>query len=468
MNRLLLSLSLICALFGLNLAQAQQRPLNSPAPPPSAEVAEKIARTDDVPALLSLAAGFEAKGEYNNLIATLQRVLVLRPMAGNIQYELAAAYALVNDKRHCYDQLLKMQTTGYAYDPSADERFTNARGTDAWEYIILNLQANAKPFGEGKVVATLPAEDTLIDAIAYDSTRKQMLAGSMREGAVYRVSADGKTLTPFITPDAKNQLRSVIAMQADSKRGHLWVTATGLPHFKYIADTDFGKTAIYQFDLKTGTLIKRIDMPAATGPHRLDYINIAADGRVFVADSAQKRIHQVEGNTTKLLVQNPRLTHLRGLAASDDGKLLYFADTEYGLFVLSLEQGKAVPVTAPETLTLFGIDGLYFWKGHLVAIQNAFPPARVMRMKLDAGGTRIVASMPLDAGHPAFEAPTTGALDGDALLLIANSQRPNYDRFGLPIDKSKLKGVTVWRSDLKFALDKVMSNKPIEVKKAKQ
>jgi sugar lactone lactonase YvrE len=468
MNRLLLCVSLLALFGGANFIHAQALPTNSPAQPPRPEVAAQIAKSEDVDSLLRLAADFESKGQFNDLIGVFKRVLELRPMAGNIEYELAAAYAEVNDKRNCYNLLLKMQTTGYAYDPSQDERFSKAHGTQAWDYILLNLQANAKPFGEGKVVMTLPNEDTLIEAVAYDHKRKQLLAGSVREGAIYRVSADGKTLTPFITASKDNQLRSVTAMQADNKRGFLWVAATGLPHFKYIDKNDYAKTAIYQFDLKSGRLLKRIDMPSATGPHLLDHLHVALDGRVFVSDSTRKRIHVVEGDATKLLVQNPKLTHVRGLATSDDGKRLYFADTELGIFVMELATSKVVPVTAPATLTLFGIDGLYFWQGHLVAIQNAFPPARVMRLKLDAGGTRVVASMPLDAGHAAFEGPTRGVVDSDALYLIANSQKPNYDRFGLPIDKSAMKGVSIWKSDLKFALDMVMSNTPITVKQAKQ
>ncbi|MDZ4812943.1 MAG: hypothetical protein SGI99_10070 [Pseudomonadota bacterium] len=465
MNRLLVSISLIVAFFCFSSVYAQVQPANSPAQPPTAEVAGQLSKTEDVIQLLGLAAGFEAKGEYNNLIATFLRVLELRPMAGNIQYELAAAYAMVNDKRHCYDMLLKMQTSGFAYDPSSDERFARAHGTDAWDYIVLNLQANAKPFGEGKVEMTLPKEDTLFESIAYDHKRKQLLAGSVREAAVYRVSADGKTLTPFITANKGNQLRSVVAMQADNKRGHLWLTATGLPHFKRIEQTDLGKTAIYQFDLSSGKLIKRIDMPAATGPHLLDHIHVAADGRVFASDSSQKRIHLVAGATTRLIVQNPKLTHLRGMATSDDGKLLYFADTEYGIFVMDLDKGKAIPVTGPETLTLYGIDGLYFWKGHLVAVQNAFPPARVMRLKLDASGTKITSSMPLDAGHAQFKAPTRGVIEGEAFYLIANSQKPMYDRFGLPIDSKKLEGVAIWKSNLAFALNAVIANTPIPVTK---
>jgi hypothetical protein len=465
MNRLLFSAALISALFGALSTHAQTLPSNTPAPPPSPEVAARIAKIDDVPRLLAAAAKFERESRHNDQIAALQRVLELRPMAGNIQYELAAAYAQVNDKRHTYDMLLKMQMMGYAYDPSKDERFVKAQGTDAWEYIVLNLQANQKPFGPGKVALTLPKGDTLIESIAWDAKRKQFLAGSMREGAIYRVSADGKTLAPFIAADKDNQLRSVTAMQADNKRGHLWVAATGLPHFKYIDKNDYARTALYQFDLADGRLLRRIDMPAATGPHLFDNLHVAANGNVYVADSTQKRIHQVTADGTRLVVQNPKLTHVRGLTTSDDGKLLYFADTEFGVFVLEFSSGVVLPVQVPSTLTLFGVEGLYFWKGHLIAIQNAFPPSRVMRMKLDPTGTRVAASLPIDAGHEALEGPTRGFVDGDALFFIANSQKPKYDRFGLPIDEQKLAGVSIWESDLNFAIDKVLSTSQIEVKK---
>lgn len=465
MNRLLISISLMTALLFAQTSSAQKPPLTTPAPPPDAAVATAIAQTSDVSQLLALAAESESKMQYNNQVAALKRVLELRPMAGNIQYELAAAYALLNDKRACYDLLLRMQSTGYAFDPSEDERFTRVHGTEAWDYIVLNLQANAIAFGEGKVAMTLPKADTLIESLAWDQQAKQLLVGSVRDGAVYRVSDKGKTLKPFITANAKNQLRSILAMQADNERGFLWLTATGLPHFKNIDKNDYGKTAIYQFNLKTGDLIQRIDMPAANGPHRLDYIHVSKDGRVFAVDSLQKRIYLVEGSGTKLVVQNPKLTFVRGLATSDDGKRLYFADAEYGIFVLDLNTGKAVPLTKPETLTLFGIDGLYFWKGHLVVTQNAFPPSRIMRLKLDASGLNVESSMPLDAGHDAFSALTRGTLHDDELLVIANSQKPNYDRYGLPINQDALEGVKIWQTDLKFALNAQMSKKEIPIKK---
>ncbi len=446
-----------------------KRPKTPEAPlsPEIIALQSELAAVKDVTKLLAAAAGFDARGEYRKSAVALERVLQLRPMAGNIQYELAAAYGQLDMKKNAYDLLLKMQTTGYAYDPSLDDRFKPIHGTQVWEYLVLNLQANAKPFGEGKLALTLPAEDILIESLAYDEKAKQLLAGSARDGAVYRVSADGSELIKYIEADKKNQLRSVVAMQADNERGHLWVTATGLPHFKTIDANDYGKTALYQFELASGKFLKRYDMPTANGPHLFDHVYVNKQGGVFVGDSSQRRIYRLESEGLKLILQNPNLTHVRGMTSSDDGRILYFADTELGIFGIDLQLGKPFAVVGPATLTLFGIDGMYYWKGHLVVVQNAFPPTRVMRLKLDPAGVKIIGSLPLDAGHPELKAPTRGVVHDDTLYLIANSQRPHYDRYGLP-DKTKLEGVGIWQSDLKFALDSVQGRIEIPVTPAKR
>lgn len=101
-------------------AEAMARRAPKPPSPEVIELRSKLASVKDVTQMLGLAASFDAKGDFEKTIVVLQRVLQLRPMAGNIQYELAAAYAQLDMKRECYDLLLKMQTTGYAYDPSKD------------------------------------------------------------------------------------------------------------------------------------------------------------------------------------------------------------------------------------------------------------------------------------------------------------------------------------------------------------
>jgi len=55
-------------------------------------------------------------------------------------------------------------------------------------------------------------------------------------------------------------------------------------------------------------------------------------------------------------------------------------------------------------------------------VQNGVHPGRVVRLRLDATLGRIVGWEVLEAYAPWIETPTTGALDGDSLLYLANTQ----------------------------------------------
>jgi hypothetical protein len=107
----------------------------------------------------------------------------------------------------------------------------------------------------------------------------------------------------------------------------------------------------------------------------------------------------------------------------------------------------------PQMLTLFGIESVYWYDGYLVIVQNSFEPKRVMRLQLSKDGRDIVGSQALDAGQAAFGMPVRGTIAGDKFYFVANSQKAQYDAYGLVKDKSKLEGARVFASDLKFALE---------------
>ena len=135
------------------------------------------------------------------------------------------------------------------------------------------------------------------------------------------------------------------------------------------------------------------------------------------------------------------------------GSKLYFADYDLGLFGLDLNTGTPFAVAPEKGLTLYSVESLAFWTDQLIVVQNGFPPARAMRLTLDATGTRVQHAQALDAAKPEFGLPTQGVVVGDDFWFIANSQRGQYDSYGLPRDVAKLKPVLVYRSDLKFAAD---------------
>jgi hypothetical protein len=67
-----------------------------------------------------------------------------------------------------------------------------------------------------------------------------------------------------------------------------------------------------------------------------------------------------------------------------------------------------------------------------------------MRLGLDDAGRNVVSVKPLAANQEALSLPTLATLSPDRIMLIANSQKPNYDRFGLLRDKNKLAGTVIY------------------------
>jgi hypothetical protein len=382
----------------------------------------------------------------------MQRILQLRPHAGNIRLELSAAYAMQDKKTEAYDGLVRLQSTGYVFEIADDQRFENLHGTELWDYLVTNFKANNIPFGEGKVAYTLPKDDLLIESLAYDANASRFLAGSVRTGTIYTVSAKG-ALTPFIKPDAANGLWGVFDMAVDTARDTLWVASSAVVAVKHAKALDYGRAGVFAFSLSTGKF-KAKYLPAADNKqHVFSSITVAPKGDVYVGDSNTRQVFKVEGTGLRVVVQHPKLASIRGVAVSGDNKLLYLADYEMGLFGLDLTTGNAFDMRVPQMLTLFGIESVYWHDGRLVIVQNSFEPKRVMRLELSKDGRDIVGSQALDAGNAAFGMPTRGAIAGDKFYFVANSQKHQYDAYGLVKDKSKLEGARVFVSNLKFALE---------------
>lgn len=435
-----------------SLAMAQPAPGARRSPfDPGSLTPDQIAQMQSPEALFRLATIYKQQDNNERLSWVLQRLTVLRPNSGELKLALAAAYAAQGQKSKTYDALLGMQRQGFGYDIADNKAFVKVADTRVWTYIVDNLKANLKSFGEGKVAYTLPKGDHLYESLAYDSKRKQFLVGSVRDGTISLLDKDGK-LKEFIKPDAANGLWAVYALSIDPDNQALYVASTASVYFKGFSQTDFGKAGVFKFDLASGKLLKKYLLTPDSQPRTLSSIVAGRNGQVFAADGLRNIIYRLDGGELKPLVENPRLTSVRGLALSDDGKTLYFADYSLGIAGVDLAAGKGFEIEYdPKGLVLGGIDGLYWYQHNLVIIQNGMSPHRVMRLALDASGRKIVRATPLDAGNPAFTLPTYGAIDGDGLYFIANSQKNEYDSFGSPKDKSKLEAERIFRSDLQFA-----------------
>ncbi len=451
------------AALALSLSAHAQQVIRNPAPAPTA-LDQQLAKVSDTATLLNLAMRHQAESDWASQAAVWRRLIELRPHIGDYRYQLAAAYAQQDLKSQTYTTLLELQAQGYGYDLTQDKRFAPVATTPVWHHIADVLKQSTQPFGEGKVAYTLPKEDLLIESLAWDPSRKALLVGSIREGAVYQVGGNGK-LVPLLRADEDNGLWAVMDLAVDAKRGVLWVASTAVPHFKgYAPEKDLGQAGVFKFDLKTGKFLKRYLSPSVLGQQFfISTLALAGDGTVYAADGVNNAVYMVRDDQFKRVFHATTLTGIRGMTLDAGDRILYFADVERGIFGYDLNAGQPFDVLVPENLALAGIDGLLWWNNHLLAVQGGMSPPRVMRLTLGEDGRRFIGAQPLEAAQPALTEPTLATLaDDGTLYFIANSQKQLYDRFGLPKKRDALQGTRIYSLQADFALEKAEAAQPAQ------
>ena len=440
-----LSAALCCVSFSLS-AQAL---LNAPPPLPT-DTQQELLRISDLNALMQRADRYKADKDMRRYSYVMERLLQLRPYSPTFSYRLAEAYAILDQKTKAYDLLIKIQKQGLALNPDPDKDFDPIRETPAFKYIIEGLKNNATPWGEGKVAITLSNSPELLESVAYDSKRQRFFVGSVRTGEIVSVSKDGSKTSIFAAPANSPGLKSVFAMAADDKRGFLWVGTAGAPQFERHKAADIGYAAILKFDMATGKVLEAYPLPVDGIPKNFGSIAVAGNGVVYATDAITNVVYQIRDLKLRKLFDVPGSTSLRGIAVSPDEKFLYFVDYELGLRVADLAKSEVRDLFKEEQ-NLGGIEGIYFYQDHLIAIQNGSIPTRVIRIKLDTDRKSIKGVQPIEANKDLMEMPTYGTMVGDDVYFIANSQRDLYGADGKPLEGNFPQARVLYQVSARFA-----------------
>lgn len=145
-------------------------------------------------------------------------------------------------------------------------------------------------------------------------------------GTIYRALAGTRTAEPWIVPDAANGLTSLFGVMADDAKGLLW--ACNNPN---MFTGQQGRSSLLAFDLATGALSGRYDFPE--GPAACNDIAVAADGAVWVSETAGGRMFVLQPNANELALfaAGQELVGIDGIAFAADGAL-YINNVRSGLF----------------------------------------------------------------------------------------------------------------------------------------
>lgn len=402
---------------GVDTSTAAEAGQGAAMPPANAR-----ASTRGVRELIQRANTAYAAKDYPEMLEAMEQLHQLRPWNADYMAFLVIAYALNEEREKAYELMLTMQRQGLSWDFDQTEDSAFLRGTEAYEYINDVMVRAGEPAGEAALEFDLPADILLPTAITWDSTREAFLVTTARDGAVYRVGTDGEA-EKLLAADDENGLWSLFGLTIDRENDRLWLTTAASPNFIGFRQEDAGRSAIVEVELSTMKLLATHPVPAEGYPHRLADVVVAGDGNVYAIDTILPIIYRFDRGEGRVrsYVASADSDSFRALAVSDDGRMLYVSDYELGILALDLEGQQAHRVTGPETLNFGGIEGLEFWNGHLVVIQNGNRPHRVMRLGLADDRRTIDSVAPLAVAQPFFDYPNFGTIVGGKLYFFANS-----------------------------------------------
>jgi hypothetical protein len=163
--------------------------------------------------------------------------------------------------------------------------------------------------------------------------------------------------------------------------------------------------------------------------HSFNDLAIASTGDVYLTDTRAGAVWRLAHGADHLTRAPNRFDFANGIALSAEGNLLYVSTFPDGITLIDLKTNLARPIGRGSGLCLAAIDGLYFYRGALIAIQNGFMTPRVVRLGLSPDLRAIERFDVLERRNPLFEGITTGVVVGDEFFYMANIQDDKQGRF---------------------------------------
>ncbi len=387
----------------------------------------------------------EAKNT-KGFLENIKRASDLRPNHPRLLYNLAAAYALNGDTKDASVILNRLASMGLAYSIEKDVDFTNLFKTKEFNDLQKKFDLHKKPVNRSVKAFSLQSKDLITEGIAFQSSTKRFFISSIHQRKIVSVDANGKASDFSAETDG---LWSVFGLRVDEQRQILWACSTPFPQMRDFQADDDGKSGIFKYDLKTGKLLKKYLLSNADGKHLLGDLTVNRQGDVYATDSLSPNIYRINSNTGEMetFLTDKIFVSLQGLTFTPDEKTLLVADYSIGIFKIDVRSKNITQLSPAKNVTALGIDGLYYYRGKLIATQNGIEPNRVAQFSLNRNQTQITDYKTLEANHPDFNEPTLGVLIGKNFYFIANSQWGFANEKG-ELEKEKLKEPVILRLDL--------------------
>jgi hypothetical protein len=389
---------------------------------------------------------YQAK-DYAAFLENMKQAAALRPDHPRIVYNLSAAYALNGRKEEAIDWLTRLARMGLAYAAERDDDFASIKDSREFANVIALFRNNRSPVGVASQAFTVHEKGLVPESVAYDPSTRSFYVSSVYRRKILRVTPKGDA-EEFATE--RVGLWSVMGMKVDAARRALWVCTAAQPQMSNYVAAERGRSGVFKFDLRTGKLAGKYMLPDDSKQHWLGDLAVNSRGDVYATDSLTPALYVLRRGADRIetVLEGEPFASPQGLDFSADEKRLFVADYAKGVFVVDLETKKYAALAPAPDSTMLGIDGLYFYRGRLVAVQNGVNPNRVVQFFLSKDLSRVERFETVAANHAVFDEPTLGVVVKDDFYFIANSQWGAIDEQGKLAPPEELKEPVVLKLKL--------------------
>jgi hypothetical protein len=345
--------------------------------------------------------------------------------------------ARAHDTVAVLDGLRAYASLGLGRDLAADTTLARVVGLNAFGKVREDIAANARPLARSRRLLAFGDSTFWAEGIDSDPRTGHLFVSSIRHRTIADVARDGTFRE--LWPRDRSDLGAIFGVRVDTGRNVLWATTSGVPQEEGYIPGDSGVAALLEIQPTDGSILRRWDLPTARGGHVLGDLAIGPDGDVFMTDSNHPTLYRLRPGADSLeSITSPLFHSLQGLAPTPDGRTLYLADYSHGVLRVDLESAAVKRVADAPRSTSLGCDGIVWYRGSILAVQNGVTPGRIVRLVLDASGDRIERLDIMDRNFLVADEPTIGTLAGGEFVYVANGQWDKHDERGRRVPNTTL------------------------------
>jgi len=352
------------------------------------------------------------------------------PDRGAVLFALALHLADAGDLQGALARLKECIPLDEGFDPSRSPQFAPLHGNPDFEVLCARARKKSPPVSNAELAMTISEKELLPEGFAFDERRHVFNLGSQHLRKIVKVAFEGWE-TDLFSADRYSFL-PIVGIRVDPSDATIWADSSDRA----------GKSELLHLDAAGGLLGRHA--PPGSAQHRFSDLAIQKNRDVFITDGLESRLYRFD-RSSQAYVDVPAhrpFLHPRGITVAGDDHTLFVAD-DLGIVRIDLSSGASIDLK-PSKTTLARIEGLYWHRGSLVAVQTGIGSARIIAFRLSAKQDRVGSFTILENRSDYTLSPTAGAVAGNDFYFIANSQSDSLPD-GKILDSSRLEPIRIGR-----------------------